>query len=221
MRGLGEWAAPQNSARVFQSTSLGCKLATGGVTHPKYGDVKEGCGRGPKGWAFAVEQLDPDVVVLLTGGSDLMNQKPPGQTEFLGPGASAFDDWLAADYGEMIDVLTARGATVAWLTFPCVASLEEIAGSPAADRFEARRIRWLNESLIPRVAGSRATSVEILDLFSHVCPNGEFTNTLGTFDVVRWDGVHFGEDGRRYVAEWLGPRLLALARHRSEARPNE
>jgi len=215
MEGLGEWAVQHQSALVYHNTRLGCALARGGEFHPRYGSIDQQCATGEKGWRQAIARVRPDVVVLLSGGMDILDQKPPGQSDYLRPGDAAFDAWLIAEYRAVIDVLTSRGTVVAWLTWPCGVNLREVVGLEANGFAAPDRIRWFNAELMPQVVASRPEVVEVIDFFGHVCPGGEFSHALGAHKNVRPDGLHFSVAGRRYIADWLGPQLVELARDRS------
>jgi hypothetical protein len=217
-RGLGQWADKRGDALIFEQTEFGCALAEGGRHHSRYATLNQGCGDGSRGWADSIARLQVDVVVLLAGGNDVRDQKPPGGSEYLRPGDPAFDDWIVAEYSKIVDGLLAQGVELAWLTYPCTASPETFVDQPGTDRFEAHRILWINEVLIPRVMAGRGDSVTVIDLFDFVCPDGVFTNKLGPHERARADGLHFGKHGRRYVANWLGPQILDLVKQRSANR---
>ena len=49
---------------------------------------------------------------------------------------------------------------------------------------------------------------------SRVCPGGKFTQTLGGTSGARPDGVHFSPPAARWLADWLGPKLVATGTNR-------
>ena len=75
----------------------------------------------------------------------------------------------------------------------------------------ADRVRHLNDVIIPRLARRRPQTVTIVDLHAKVCPEGQFTDVVEGVDGVRPDALHFSQDGSKWLAEWLGPQVTAIA----------
>jgi hypothetical protein len=207
--GLESWAADYGQVAVWNTGSNGCGVARGGELLDILGELPdpEVCNGWGDRWRAQLEDFDPDVVVMLTGVWDLTDRKLPGSDEASHIGQPAYDQYLLDEYVAAVDLLASEGAEVVWLTAPCVGP---ILPGPLADNaaLDPERTNYLNATILPQVAAARP-EVEVVDLFGHVCPGGEYTNELGGITYARPDGLHFSPDSARWVADWLGLRLLS------------
>ena len=60
-------------------------------------------------------------------------------------------------------------------------------------------------------------AIRVIDLEAKLCPAGVFVNDLDGMTDIRPDGAHFSDRSARWLADWLGPRLLAPEPTRSRA----
>jgi hypothetical protein len=214
-RGLRRWGIETGRAHVVQRAHPGCAIARGGQRLLRFGpaeDTTDECLDTVLGWRDMIAGLRPEVVVMLTGGFDLVDRKLPDWPDFARPGDSLFDDWLVDEYQRIVDMLSAQGAHVVWLTWPCAKDKEYRSIYAGTGAFGIERVRHLNEEIVPRLLASKSDRMSVVDLFAHVCPSGDFSHALGDFDEARSDGVHFSKDEARWLAEWLGPEILRSAK---------
>jgi hypothetical protein len=150
--------------------------------------------------------FDPDIVVVATAGWDLVERRVPGDKSPRTIGDPVFDAWLVEQLEEGHAILSETGAHVAWLTVPCVYSekFENIGV------FRPERPKHYNSEILPRVAESHRASMTVLDLFSAICPEGLFAQDAHGMRDFRPDGIHFSQEGTRWVGAWLGGELVPL-----------
>jgi hypothetical protein len=201
-QGLGRWAKRTGRASVFNVSRRGCGVARGGRLEDRFKSAGDRCDDWPEYWSEMLADFEPDIVVMLTGGWDLRDRHLPGWKAPRSIGDEAFDAWMLSELEAAAAMLTSQGARVVWLSTPCSkpAQFRAVVLSP-------ERVKRLNE-LISMVEARGRHVVEVLDLFGHVCPGGEFTNELGGVHNLRPDGAHFSRRGANWLARWLGPRVL-------------
>ncbi len=191
----------------------GCGVARGGTRLLWHGEVADEAGALQRGRADLVRGRRLDASgrwwSSSPGGLDLVDRKFDDWPEFAGPGDARFDAWLVAEYVELVDRLSVNGAPVVWLTWPCAEDKPLGGVHTGRDTFSLERVRHLNEVIIPAVAAARPDVVRVVDLFAYVCPDGRFTHDLGGFTDARKDGLHFSPRDARWLADWLGPVVLA------------
>ena len=144
--------------------------------------------------------------MVVSTGWDLLERRLPEWPRFLRPGDLDFDQHLVAEYLAAVDSLGAEGAAVAWATSPCVGPERAAGGSV----FEQSRIDAQNRVLRDQVAAD--DRVTLIDLDAVACPGGRFVAAVDDIAIFRPDGVHFSDPGARWVADRIGPVLIALAR---------
>jgi peptidoglycan/LPS O-acetylase OafA/YrhL len=214
--GLQVWGEPHDVAVVDQSV-FGCGLLRGGefVTH--FGIKKEKkndpCIAWAESWKDMVRDVDPDVVVLLSGVYDLASRRLPGRDDFLEPGDPFYDDWMVEKLIRVSDTLSAGGAKIIWLTSPCIGEIAKRYDFVNTPAFDPARTKHFNSAILPRIVAARPTMASSFDLFEAVCPDGVFTHELGDIDLARRDGVHFLPAEAAWVARRIGPAVLEAAKH--------
>ncbi len=208
--GLAPWGADTGQADAFDRGLIGCGMAKGGELRTNPGFPVQPCDDSPGLWYHALETVDPELVVFLTGVWDLVDRKLPEWRGFHGPGDRIFDDWLTGEYVRLVTDMSSRGAKVAWLTSPCAAPTEgPLMGTEAVS---SERVRYFNRRIIPLVQRQAPVPINVVDLHEHVCPGGQYTGDLDGVSGARPDGFHFTEDGAYAVSEWLGPQLVSIVR---------
>ena len=114
--------------------------------------------------------------------------------EWLRPGDPTYDEFLASEYRQALDILSSHNTTVAWLVS---AHLDRQSSFNSPDRIDR-----VNEIVLPMVEGLPRSV--IIDYQSYLGPKG------GTKDkAIRSDGVHIRQDQLPVVADWLAPQLIA------------
>lgn len=211
--GLERWAADTQAAQVWTTATLGCGLADEGFIKSEWyanreQALAESCQRVHEGWKKQIEQFNPDLVIVMSSIWDTQERRLPDWSQMKLPGDPAFDEYLLREYRESVDELTAGGAAILWVQQPCARSME-VNGVKGAStgKYDTARVRYLNESLIPRLVEARP-EVRTYDLFSELCPQGEFVESMGGVEQLRPDGVHFSTEGSLWLAYTFGGDML-------------
>jgi peptidoglycan/LPS O-acetylase OafA/YrhL/lysophospholipase L1-like esterase len=201
--GLTRWSRTDGRIAVTASTRRGCGIAHGNYVERDAESRTAMCKAWGASWKATVSQQRPDVVVIYTGGWDILARQIDGWPKARDIGDPLFDDWIRSAFSAAIDTFTADGARVVWLTSMCGRSA--VLGPTGV--FDPVRIVHLNDAIIRPLANARDDRVALVDLFAAVCPRGRYTNRLGGHDGARPDGLHFSDAGADWLADWLGPRL--------------
>jgi peptidoglycan/LPS O-acetylase OafA/YrhL/lysophospholipase L1-like esterase len=155
------------------------------------GQTNETCTRWAETWLDKVETGRPDVSVVQSGSWDVADVRVPGSNEWSGPGDPVFDEFLLTEMDEVVDVLTAEGGMVVWLTSPLPGPpYQAPPGWNASERLA--RYNQLVQQLPDRKPG-KVVVVEF-DQWVDTLPSDEDAR-------LRPDGVHFTEDTSLEVSE--------------------
>ena len=156
---------------------------------------------GPVSWVTAVQAFNPDVVFSYASSWDSIDHTVPNNDQWMKPGDPLYDDYMRAEYSEAISILTARGATLAWMIAPY---LNRTSPYNTPDRTDA-----MNAVVLPLVEAT--PNHVIIDYPGFLGPVG------GPRDKdIRDDGVHIRKSKLVEVTDWLGPQLVAAG----QANPN-
>ena len=169
-------------------------------------------------WADWVKQLQPNVVVLLAGGSEILDRLYRGQmTNILNP---TFAAYVQTQLEKAVRIGTARGALMVLETKPCQSTGEQPDGAPWPQDSAARQEAY--NGLLEKVAAQHPGQVYLQDLNSYVCPGGNYTEDLDGTPVRESDGSHFAMQpgaGGDYLAPAILPYWVDLG-HLQEAQTN-
>jgi peptidoglycan/LPS O-acetylase OafA/YrhL len=198
----------QSDLMVWNQTVLFCELAEGPrLENGLQVEPSDTCADREREWRKDVEQFDPDVVVLQVGAWEIFNRKIDG--EWLGFGSGEYNRYFTGVLEDAIETLSSGGATVVLLSSPHFERSDAMSAREWTQN-ETWRTTHINE-LFAEVAGEREDTV-LLPLAEWLCPDGErCVHDLATGALVRYDGVHFTDDGAVAAAQWLGPQLRAVA----------
>jgi peptidoglycan/LPS O-acetylase OafA/YrhL len=198
-RGLELWGAQTGRAVVDNEALLWCALGRDLPRIAGYGpnEQGEGCNDWERRWTRAIERFDPDVVVVLYTLWEMSLRQLPDGADFVGPGNAALDEWQLSEYKAAADVLSQRGAKVAWMSIPCASTDTSGPGTSI----------WAVNRTIARLDRSRP-EVRALNLDQTLCPQHEFVAAYNGVDSARPDGWHFSDDGAIAVAEWMMPMVF-------------
>ena len=199
-RGLERWGARTGNAVVNNGARGWCAIGRGGVAYifgTRPAD-QVGCNDWSKRWD--IERFRPDVVMVLSTLWELFPRRLEQWDGTRTIGDHEYDRWLISEYVAAAEFLSSRGARVVWLTAPCTKDKNPV---------EIEKIRYLNRMIVGLETRVAAETLEVVDLYPHVCPGGSYTADLGGIDDARPDGLHFSDPGADWLAAWLGPKLLA------------
>jgi hypothetical protein len=201
-------------------------VTAGGFAGPGFGLTADVAGHndvGPtappeayRGWRDAIHRMvhveDPDVVLVLLGLWDMLERHPDGRV--LRPGMPAWQRWYGGLADEFVRSVTARGATVVWLTMPCVGR-----------RDLNERLAHVNAVLhrTRRLAPQRVVSVPLSRV---ACENGrpvyEVPGPWGPLTVREADGIHFRPDQAVPVLRpFLVRRFMTMLRDAGALDPHD
>jgi lysophospholipase L1-like esterase len=128
-------------------------------------------------------------------------------TSILNPTLQAY---MKAQLQQLVSIASSRGARVVLFTAPCYASGEQPDGTPWPEDQPAR-VQAYN-SIVRQVGAANPATTTVFDLYSLVCPHGQYTPTVGGVMVRSSDGVHFTIPGGEYLAPSILPTLVAQGR---------
>jgi lysophospholipase L1-like esterase len=189
---------------------LGCGLLRGGQiwVEGSWSNIGANCQQWPTRWASDVSVTKPQVVIVLTGTWDAFDRRIDGRT--VAYGSPEDDQLMLADIRASLDVLSAQGAQVLYMTAPYIAK-DNDPNPPAAYRsaFDRPRVDHFNQLL--RQAVGNDPRAEIVDLNQYLAPNGEPAHTVDG-RPMQDDGVHLGPEGSAAAADWLAPTIKRAAR---------
>lgn len=206
--GLERTMRQSGTATTRSFTRRGCGLARGGIESSRDAQTRAvACAAWIESWAETVASFDPEVVVVYTGGWDLIERRLTKEGPVQQIGDRDYDDWLRTEYQHAIDVLSAGGAHVVWISSLCV---KKPTLGPVGV-FDPVRIRRLNDAIIELVH-KNAAHASYIDLFSEVCPDGAFSPVVDGIAGARPDGIHFSPEAADSVARRLAPELTQYAR---------
>jgi hypothetical protein len=149
-----------------------------------------------------IDELRPDVVVLMSTVSDVANREWSADEGPLGPRDERYRTRMRDAYGELtLRLLGAGVPEVVWVVPPVPTAewREEEMNDPERYR--------LHHEVIREVVAAFDMQVEVADL-------DRWLDESGHAATPSWrpDGVHFTEWSARQVAErWLGPLLVGVA----------
>lgn len=200
-QGLSAWAEDIRGLSILDLTARGCGVARGSWTEAMVRKSKA-CDMWPRRVGTALDREPVDLVVLSSGGWDMVEREREEWGGGLNVGDELFDEWLAAQYAEALEFFQERQLRVVWLTIPCFGRFNGV--------LKTYLSRHVNRTIVEPLAAEHQETMALVDLRSAVCPNDEFTNRLDGIEPFRPDGIHFSYDGSLWVAEWLGPQLIEL-----------
>jgi peptidoglycan/LPS O-acetylase OafA/YrhL len=185
----------------------------GGIFGPK---KTVPCQAWTSAWADWVDEVHPNVVVLLAGGAEVLDRVYEGRTtNILNP---AFAAYVKRQLEKAVRIATARGALMVLMTKPCQDTGEQPDGQPWPEDSSTRQAIY--NSLLRQVAAEHAGDVYVQDLNRFVCPGNHYTQTLHGVPVRNADGIHFAMvpgEGGAYLAPAVLPYWEALG-HLQEAK---
>jgi peptidoglycan/LPS O-acetylase OafA/YrhL len=201
--GIAKWSQKTKEAKLLSGVArLGCGIGRGGERLDEKHEVQkipDVCNRWELEFRQSIENEQPTVAVVQIGPWEVAQRRLEGSDKWTGPGDPAYDKYMTDEMLRAVDVLSAQGAVVLWLSAPHI-RVEE--GSDTMLRGEAAdpaRMDRLNE-LIRGLPAQRPGKVDIVDLAG-------WLDSTHDDKRLRPDGVHFNDDTSPEVAD----RFLANA----------
>jgi peptidoglycan/LPS O-acetylase OafA/YrhL len=200
-----ETIAEKNQLVVLNRGYLGCGLSRGdGKVKLKSQTPTEGddCHNWVGRWTQALNEFQPDQVVLTLGAWDVADRKL--NDEWVHPCLPQFDGWYRAQADEALALLTSTGASLAVTSMPYLRS--DVFGLDSDE--QDRRVDCVNTILRDATA---AADVALIDLAGWVCPPGDDCTKDKEVDgvVLRKDGVHYDDGGGPVAAQWVLDQIVA------------
>ena len=150
-------------------------------------------------WSSEVRQFQPQVSVFL-GRLDIVNREFDGKWEHIGD--PSYDAYLEFQMTTAIEVLSAGGGKVVFLTTPYYDTGEQPNGQPWPEDDPARVDEY--NAMLRRVAAQHPGVAYVLNLNKIADPEGHFQPVIDGVPVRYTDGIHWTFAGDA----WLAPRIL-------------
>jgi peptidoglycan/LPS O-acetylase OafA/YrhL len=167
----------------------------------------------PYQWLSAMNEVKPNVVVLLAGRWEVADRLYQGQwTNILNP---VFAAYVKQQLNRASQVVNATGARMVFLTAPCTNEGEQPDGVPWPED-SPKRLDVYNR-LVREVAAEHPTTDSVVDLFAATCPHGRYSTSIHGVAVRRSDGVHFTIAGGQYLAPLIMPPIVAVGKAQAAA----
>jgi hypothetical protein len=199
--GLVRWAGDHpDLAQVSIDWSPGCGFVGVGEEEFDNADFRAACATLREDLPGELEDLQPDVVVLMVTIGDTEARSLEAGGELLRPGDERFAELLAAEYQRFLVELVSNGVDrIAWIVPPTPDTGQHVL-APNLDN----PLRWSTlRTAVEGVAAAHPDIVTVVDLDTWE----DAQATSG-----RPDGLHFSEDAATALADsMLAPTLIDLA----------
>jgi hypothetical protein len=187
---------------AYGFTQLGCGIGRGGERRsgPRLEVIPDGCNNWAQTWKTYIDANKPNIAVVQVGPWEVVDRKLAGDDQWRAPGDPVYDDYLLKEMIAAVDVLSAQGAEVIWLTSPPikpgVGDGEHVQFARGQGEDPARMARF--DQLIAALPRERPGRVHVLDLAGWLKASGED-------ERLRPDGVHLGMNGENaeVAKRWL------------------
>jgi hypothetical protein len=183
----------------------GCGVGPGEIE--AFGDgswTPSACPNWQSDWQALVDSVNPTLVVLHTGWWESFDRRVNGQV--LPFGSAQNDAQLLAAYEQVVQVLSSRGAQIAWVNTPC---FEPATWEGRTFEYADWKIDHLNDLYESFTASHPQTT--LIDYRSAVCPGDQYSQVVNGVVIRPADGIHYTVQGETVVASWLLPHLVALS----------
>jgi hypothetical protein len=178
------------------TTRLGCGVGRGGDRRDWKGNVVPlpgECNRWETYFRQAIDNDQPNIAVVQYGPWEVADRRLEGSSTWTSVGNADYDHYLFDEMLHTVDVLTARGAVVTWLTSPYI--LEDAKTDPflKGEAAKPARMDRFNQ-LVRDLPAQRPGRVAVIDLAAWIKQAGDTRD-------LRPDGVHFNATTAKSVAE--------------------
>jgi len=230
--------------QTTNAATVNCTLAGGANSLESYSGgnvIGSGCPDWRTAWPPLVQQNQPDVVIVFTGGWEIVDRwfENPGQglpNTILDP---TFQQSVADANKEAATLLSAGGAKVIFPTMPYidpphaypeppgVNGISEIWWEPYGP--DAPPPAWQppkpgqpfvsSKNKVDafnkiRLDLAKQGAIKVFDLNKFVSPKGVYTDKIKGKPARDTDRSHFNEYGYQQITKWLAPQLQKLANNK-------
>jgi hypothetical protein len=197
---------------ITNKSTIGCDLDPGTTVNimGTVGPTADGCPDWRASWAGLVGRERPDVVAVLLGRWECLERLYDGRWTHVGE--PDFDRHLVAELGQVIDIGSAHGATVAMLTLPYIAqTTEQPDGSPWDMNLPSRTNAYNAD--VRRAVAEHPHQASVINLNQLLDPQGHYTSYIHGVRVRSFDDEHISTAGGELLRSALLPELVELGLH--------
>ncbi len=171
----------------------------------------------PVRWPMAMDQVHPNVVVLLAGRWEDVDR------EYDGTWTNILDARFAAYVKQELELasrlVTDTGANMVFMTGVCTNEGLQPDGQPWPEDDPARLAVY--NRLVRQVAAEHPVTDSVVDLDAVVCPGGHYKTTYRGVTIRNADGVHFLTTSASALAAAIMPPIVAAGRAQVARRSRE
>jgi len=199
--------SPVDRGGIRGTIASGCTIAGGTpVVGRKPIEVAE-CPPWPQVYREARDTFRPDVVVLMTGTTEVFDREVDGR--YLRVGGVGLERHLRQRLERLRRLVTRDGRQLVLLTVPCAEPDQARGAAFATTRGDHARVAWVNR-IWRDFAAAHPDSVRVADLDAVLCPGGVAHAAFGTYEF-RPNGVNLSPTGAVAVWGWIAPIARAAA----------
>jgi hypothetical protein len=160
-------------------------------------------------WTRALDgPVEPDVVLMVTGAWEIRDHWL--DDEPLTPRTPEATEYVDVQLEEAYRLVRSRTpARIAALELSCAPRIEQGLGESVLASTDVARVDWFNDRL-RALAERHPGDVVVISINDQVCPDGEAVDKLDGVRL-RYDGVHWTEEGGPQAWAWILPHLFDLA----------
>ncbi len=236
----------EGTFETVNAASVNCSLITTGLLQSYRhdatpdGTLPQACDNWRTEWPALVEQNQPDIVLVVTGGWEIVNRwfGDPAASPAASLRDKEFRDTFSAAYTEAAELLSAGGAevvfTTSWYINPPRAQPYQEVNPTVYDIWwepygpDAPPPNWAapveGQEFVPskekierlnklKLKVGKKTEATTIDVNKFVSPDREYTDTIDGVYVRDGDLSHFNEEGNDIIAEYIAPKLQKIARN--------
>ncbi|CUU58926.1 hypothetical protein Ga0074812_12354 [Parafrankia irregularis] len=202
--------AADQGMEVRDASELGCGVSR---AQPRYlkGErdyPQASCVNWPNRLRQKVDEVHPDVALLLVGRWEVTDQVYNGRRTHIGD--PAFDAYLGRELDLAITTLSAGGAKVVLLTTPMFRKDEAADGSIYPETRPDRVIAF--NALLRQAAARHSAVTTVIDLATILSPDNQYRDEIDGVQVRDDDGVHISNGGGARAGDVIVPQLVRMLR---------
>ena len=206
---LGPWLKKAGMDSRPGGAQLGCSLMPDGMRYFQdrwRGRQPKRCRGSLQRWKERAEEIDLDVAYILVGPWDVLTRRFRGDDTPRAIGDPIYDDRLRREIDRVIEMFSAQGVGVIWITSPPASFSPKkwTDDSRFEEASDPKRMQRLNE-LIREAAERWPDNLRIVDFAQFLAQQGIDLSD----ETVRPDGIHFTREAIKSIIDaWLGPEII-------------